>query len=45
MLDFCSEHNVVADNEMIGMQQIDQTYERLLKNDIKYRFMIEFVRR
>jgi uncharacterized zinc-type alcohol dehydrogenase-like protein len=41
MLDFCGEHNVTADIEMIGMQQINQAYERLLKNDVKYRFVID----
>ena len=41
MLEFCSEHNVVADIEMIGLEQIDQAYERLLKNDVKYRFVID----
>jgi uncharacterized zinc-type alcohol dehydrogenase-like protein len=41
MLDFCSEHNVTADIEMIGLQQINQAYERLLKNDVKYRFVID----
>jgi uncharacterized zinc-type alcohol dehydrogenase-like protein len=41
MLDFCSEHNVVADIEMIGLREIDQAYERLLKNDVRYRFVID----
>jgi alcohol dehydrogenase (NADP+) len=41
MLDFCGEHNVTADIEMIGAQQIDQAYDRLLKNDVKYRFVID----
>ena len=41
MLDFCGEHNVTADIEMIGMQQINQAYDRLLKNDVKYRFVID----
>jgi uncharacterized zinc-type alcohol dehydrogenase-like protein len=41
MLDFCGQHNVVADVEMIGVQQINQAYERLLKNDVKYRFVID----
>jgi alcohol dehydrogenase (NADP+) len=41
MLDFCSEHNVTADIDMIGLDQIDQAYERLLKNDVKYRFVID----
>jgi alcohol dehydrogenase (NADP+) len=41
MLDFCGQHNVTADIEMIGMQQINQAYDRLLKNDVKYRFVID----
>jgi uncharacterized zinc-type alcohol dehydrogenase-like protein len=41
MLDFCGEHNVTADVEIIGVQQIDEAYERLLKNDVKYRFVID----
>jgi len=41
MLDFCGEHNVTADIEMIGVNQIDQAYDRLLKNDVKYRFVID----
>jgi alcohol dehydrogenase (NADP+) len=41
MLDFCSKHNVGADIEMIGVQQINQAYDRLLKNDVKYRFVID----
>ena len=41
MLDFCGQHNVVADVEMIGVQQINQAYGRLLKNDVKYRFVID----
>jgi len=41
MLDFCGQHNVVADVETIGVQQINGAYERLLKNDVKYRFVID----
>jgi len=41
MLDFCAEHGVTADIEMIKMQQINQAYERLLKSDVKYRFVID----
>jgi alcohol dehydrogenase (NADP+) len=41
MLDFCGKHNVTADIELIGVHQIDQAYERLLKNDVKYRFVID----
>ncbi|SKC13926.1 NAD(P)-dependent alcohol dehydrogenase [Dyadobacter psychrophilus] len=41
MLDFCGEHNIVSDIEMIDMQQINVAYERLLKGDVKYRFVID----
>jgi len=41
MLDFCSEHNIVSDVEVINMQQINDAYERMLQNDIKYRFVID----
>ena len=40
MLDFCGTHNIVADIEMINIQQINEAYERLLKGDVKYRFVI-----
>jgi len=41
MLDFCAEKNIVADIEIISMQKINEAYERLLKNDVKYRFVID----
>jgi len=41
MLDFCSKHNIVSDIEMINIQQIDEAYERLLKGDVRYRFVID----
>ncbi|MES1981331.1 MAG: NAD(P)-dependent alcohol dehydrogenase [Pseudomonadota bacterium] len=41
MLDFCAEHNIVADIEVIPMDYIDQAYERMLKSDVKYRFVID----
>jgi len=41
MLDFCAEKNIVADVEVIPMQQINEAYERLLKSDVKYRFVID----
>ncbi|GAA4353958.1 NAD(P)-dependent alcohol dehydrogenase [Variovorax defluvii] len=41
MLDFCGEHGVVSDVEVIPIQQINQAYERLLKSDVKYRFVID----
>jgi uncharacterized zinc-type alcohol dehydrogenase-like protein len=41
MLDFCGKHNIVADIEMIDIGQINEAYERLLKGDVKYRFVID----
>jgi uncharacterized zinc-type alcohol dehydrogenase-like protein len=41
MLDFCAEHNIVSDIETIPMQKIDEAYERMLKSDVKYRFVID----
>jgi uncharacterized zinc-type alcohol dehydrogenase-like protein len=41
MLDFCAEHGIVADIELIGADQIDDAYERMLKSDVKYRFVID----
>ncbi|WP_373741853.1 NAD(P)-dependent alcohol dehydrogenase [Neisseria sp.] len=41
MLDFCAEHNIVPDVEMIDMQDINAAYERMLKSDVKYRFVID----
>jgi uncharacterized zinc-type alcohol dehydrogenase-like protein len=41
MLDFCGEHNITADIELIPMQEINTAYERMLKSDVKYRFVIE----
>jgi uncharacterized zinc-type alcohol dehydrogenase-like protein len=41
MLDFCGKHNIVSDIEMIHIQQINEAYERLLKGDVKYRFVID----
>ncbi|MBX7218721.1 MAG: NAD(P)-dependent alcohol dehydrogenase [Blastocatellia bacterium] len=41
MLDFCAAHNIVCDIELIPMSGINQAYERLLKNDVKYRFVID----
>ena len=41
MLDFCAEHNIVSDIEMIPMQKIDEAYARMLKSDVKYRFVID----
>ncbi len=41
MLDFCAEHGITADVEMIRIQQVNEAYERLLKGDVKYRFVID----
>ncbi|WP_437919871.1 NAD(P)-dependent alcohol dehydrogenase [Sphingobacterium sp. LRF_L2] len=41
MLDFCGEHNITSDVELISMEEINDAYERLLKGDIKYRFVID----
>jgi uncharacterized zinc-type alcohol dehydrogenase-like protein len=41
MLDFCAEHNVGSDIEMIRMDQIDEAYDRMLNSDVKYRFVID----
>ena len=41
MLDFCAERNITADVELIQAQQINEAYERLLKSDVKYRFVID----
>ncbi len=41
MLDFCAEHGITCDIEMIRMDQINEAYERMLKSDVKYRFVID----
>src|ERR1700741_2139226 len=41
MLDFCGQHNITADVEVIPIQKVNEAYERLLKSDVKYRFSIE----
>jgi alcohol dehydrogenase (NADP+) len=40
MLDFCAQHNIVSDIELIPMDYINTAYERMLKSDVKYRFVI-----
>lgn len=40
MLDFCSQHNIVSDIEVIDMDYINEAYERMLKGDVRYRFVI-----
>ncbi len=41
MLDFCAEHGITSDIELIKIQDINQAYERLVKSDVKYRFVID----
>jgi uncharacterized zinc-type alcohol dehydrogenase-like protein len=41
MLDFCAAHGIVSDIETIAMPQINDAYERMLKSDVKYRFVID----
>jgi uncharacterized zinc-type alcohol dehydrogenase-like protein len=41
MLDFCGEHGITADVEVIKIQDINEAYERMLKGDVKYRFVID----
>lgn len=41
MLDFCAKHNIVADIEMIRADQVNDAYDRMLKGDVKYRFVID----
>src|ERR1700678_4143248 len=41
MLDFCGKHNITSDVEVIPIQKVNEAYERLLKSDVKYRFVID----
>jgi alcohol dehydrogenase (NADP+) len=41
MLDFCGKHDIVSEIEIIPIQKINEAYERLLKSDVKYRFVID----
>jgi uncharacterized zinc-type alcohol dehydrogenase-like protein len=41
MLDFCAEHGVVAEIETIPVQEIETAFARMVKNDIKYRFVVD----
>jgi uncharacterized zinc-type alcohol dehydrogenase-like protein len=41
MLDFCAEHNIVSDIELTTVDRVNQAYERVLKSDVKYRFVID----
>ena len=41
MLNFCAQHNIVSDIEMIPIEKINEAYARMLKSDVKYRFVID----
>jgi uncharacterized zinc-type alcohol dehydrogenase-like protein len=41
MLDFCAKHNIVPEIELIASSQVNQAYERILKSDVRYRFVID----
>ena len=41
MLDFCGKHNITSDVEVIPIQKVNEAYDRLLKADVKYRFVID----
>lgn len=41
MLDFCGQHSIVSDIEIIPIQKVDEAYERILKSDVRYRFVID----
>jgi len=41
MLDFCGKHGITSDIEIIKMDEINTAYERMLKSDVKYRFVID----
>jgi alcohol dehydrogenase (NADP+) len=41
MLDFCSQHNIISDVEVIPIQKVNEAYDRLVKSDVKYRFSID----
>jgi uncharacterized zinc-type alcohol dehydrogenase-like protein len=41
MLDFCSRHGIASDIETIPIQKVNEAYERVLKSDVRYRFVID----
>ncbi len=41
MLDYCAEKNIVSDVEMMDTDEINEAYERMLKSDVKYHFVID----
>jgi uncharacterized zinc-type alcohol dehydrogenase-like protein len=44
MLDFCAAKDIYPDCEMIALDEVNDAYERLLKNDVRYRFVIDMAR-
>ena len=41
MLDFCAAHNITCDIEMIAIKDVNKAYDRTVKGDVKYRFVID----
>jgi alcohol dehydrogenase (NADP+) len=41
MLDFCSKHKIPCDVEVVPIQKVNEAYERVLKSDVRYRFVID----
>lgn len=41
MLDFCAEHNIISDIELIDIRDITASWERMVKGDVRYRFVID----
>jgi uncharacterized zinc-type alcohol dehydrogenase-like protein len=41
MLDYCARHEIGADVEVIPIQKVNEAYERMLRNDVRYRFVID----
>jgi len=41
MLEFCGEHGLTADIELVPIATVNQTFERLLRSDVKYRFVLD----
>ena len=41
MLDFCAQHGIASDIELIGIEQVNEAYERMLRSDVRYRFVID----
>ena len=41
MLDFCAEHNILPETELISADYINEAYERVLSSDVRYRFVID----